>query len=265
MDPEAEWGQYVFVRPWDEVAFCKSLARAESTPLEQLNLDGNRAVMFSTTTDPYQVIKNPDPNTGTKLTRHHQEMVRRSLVLIRDQTTLNVRILTRSPLARSDFELMKTFGNRLLFGMSLPTLDDKISRIFEPHAPSPQRRLETLFAAKNAGLNVYVAIAPTFPCINPERHLLDTFRAVAELNPVTVFSEPVNIRSENVARIAKRASADLVDLGVFDTRQTWEDYAIRQLELVEKLAEETGIADRLHLWPDKSLGTRTSLSRTSDP
>ena len=53
-DPDAEWGQYVLLRPWDETAFLKSLKAAEGTHRKELSRDGNRAIMFSTTTDPYQ-------------------------------------------------------------------------------------------------------------------------------------------------------------------------------------------------------------------
>jgi DNA repair photolyase len=66
------------------------------------------------------------------LAQHARRLVRRSLELIRDHSTLNVRILTRSPLARSDFDLFKSFGPRLLFGMSLPTLRNDVARIYEP-------------------------------------------------------------------------------------------------------------------------------------
>jgi DNA repair photolyase len=53
-DPDSEWGDYVLLRPWNEQEFLASLQNAEKTPVEQLNPDGNRAVMYCTTIDPYQ-------------------------------------------------------------------------------------------------------------------------------------------------------------------------------------------------------------------
>src|ERR1043165_4185099 len=44
-DPDAEWGDYVLLRPWDEDKFLSSLCAAENTPRSQLKSDGNRAVM----------------------------------------------------------------------------------------------------------------------------------------------------------------------------------------------------------------------------
>lgn len=139
---------------WDRRAFRRSLAAAERTPLSDLNPDGNRAVMLCTTTDPYQVIRSDRPERQRELQNHLQDnLVARALRIILEESSLNVRILTRSPLARRDFDLMAQFGNRLLFGMSLPTLAASWQR-YEPKASAPSQRLATLQAAKTAGLNV---------------------------------------------------------------------------------------------------------------
>ena len=111
-DPDSEWGHYLLLRPWDEEEFRKSLRRAEAIPVSDLKPDGNRAVMLCTTTDPYQTIRHPDPELQQKLNAHFRFIVQRSVQLIRDESSLNVRILTRSALARKDFDLFKSLGNR---------------------------------------------------------------------------------------------------------------------------------------------------------
>ena len=265
-DPDAEWGNYVLLRPWDEDKFLSSLRAAENTPRAQLKPDGNRAVMYCSTTDPYQVIHHPDPERQRMLSQHARRLVRRSLELIRDNSTLNVRILTRSPLARADFDLFKSFGSRLLFGMSLPTLRNDLSKIYEPKAPAPTQRLATLQAAHEAGLNVYVAVAPTYPECD-EKDLRATLEAIAKVKPLTIFHEPINIRAENVDRIQSHADELGVQLktDVFETRERWQDYAVNALQTVERLAKEIGIADQLHLWPDKSLGNLSVANRMPIP
>lgn len=265
-DPDAEWGKYVYLREWDDDAFMRSLETAEQTPLTDLNPDGNRAVMYCSTTDPYQVLHSSDPEKRRDLQEHSRKLVRDSLELIRDLSTLNVRILTRSPLARQDFELFSTFGNRLVFGMSLPTLRNDLAKVYEPLAPAPSQRLATLKAAKKAGLHVYVAIAPTFPECD-EADLRATLEAAKELDPITVFHEPINIRAENIKRIANRAAETGTKLNtvVFDTRESWKDYALGALMSVERIAEEIGLADRLHLWPDQSLGSKWIVKSMPDP
>jgi DNA repair photolyase len=253
-DLDAQWGQYVFVREWDEKKFLASLRRAENTAHEKLKKDGNRAVMLCTTTDPYQTIRHADPVRKKDLNDRHRHIVRRSLELIRDHSTLNVRILTRSPLAKIDFHVMKSLGDRLLFGMSLPTLDDQLIRIYEPSAPGATARLKTLKAAREAGLNVYVAVAPTYPECD-EADIRATLQAVKELDPVTVFHEPINIRADNVARIQAHADTLGVKLKteVFVTPETWLDYAVEQLQMAERIAVEVGLGERIHLWPDNEV------------
>jgi DNA repair photolyase len=150
--------------------------------------------------------------------------------------------------------------------MSLPTLRNDLSKIYEPKAPAPSQRLATLRAANEAGLNVYVAVAPTYPECD-EADLRATLEAIAEVNPVTIFHEPINIRAENVERIQSHADELGLKLktDVFETREKWQDYAVNALQTVESLAEEIGIADRLHLWPDKSLGSLVVASRMPKP
>lgn len=265
-DPDAQWGQYVYLREWDEEKFLHSLLTAEHTPLDELKPDGNRAVIYCSTTDPYQVIRHPDPKIRRKLGDQASYVVRRSLELIRDESTLNVRILTRSPLARRDFELYKSFGNRLVFGMSLPTLRNDLAKIYEPQAPAPSQRLKTLREAKEAGLHVYVAIAPTYPECD-EHDLAATLKAVRDLDPITVFHEPINIRAENVRRIEEHARSLGVTMktDVFDTRASWADYALQSLHMVEDIAHDLGMTEHLHLWPDKTLGSKWALKRAADP
>jgi DNA repair photolyase len=265
-NPDAEWGDYLLLRPWDEQKFLASLRSAENTPRKQLKPDGNRAVIYCSTTDPYQVIRHPDPARQRKLAEHARFLVRRSLELIRDQSTLNVRILTRSPLARADFDLFRSFGKRLVFGMSLPTLRNDLAKVYEPKAPAPSQRLAALHAAKEAGLHVYVAMAPTYPECD-EADLRATLKAVAELEPITIFHEPINIRAENVARIEEQSAETGVRLRteVFATRESWQNYAVNALHTVSEIAKELGIQKHLHLWPDKSLGSQSLADRMPNP
>ena len=277
LDPDANWGKYVLFRPWDEKMFMASLRRAENIPRAKLNADGNRAVIMCSTTDPYQtIVIKGNPVKQNLLNHHARFLVRRALELILEYSTLNVRILTRSPLAKQDFDLYKKFGNRLIFGMSLPTLRQDLLDVYEPHAPGATARLETLRLAAKERIPLFVAVAPTYPDLSEDDlravfkrikplkpltvfHEPINIRAVLEaikpLKPLTIFHEPINIRAENVERIAAHARDLNVDLrtDVFKNGSTWRDYAVEQLRAVQRIATELGMADQLHLWPDKSL------------
>jgi DNA repair photolyase len=154
---------YSLLRTWDPGKFYASLEKAAKIPVNELKEDGNRAIMLCTTTDPYQMFRAGTADRTNELNARAEQLVRNSLEIIRDHYDLNVRILTRSPLAKKHFELFKSFGKRLLFGMSLPTMNDRLCKLYEPNAPGPKVRLKTLQEAREAGLNVFVAVAPTYP------------------------------------------------------------------------------------------------------
>ena len=255
---DTQWGNYSFLREWDEDEFKKSL-KAASRKVDSLPSDGNRAVMFCTTTDPYQTLAIPgNPGKTSILNSHRRNMVRRSLEMIRDFSDLNVRILTRSPLAVEDFDIYKTFGDRLLFGMSIPTLDPHWSSVYEPHAPGPQAKLRTLEKAVEAGVNIYVALAPTIPD-EGESELRETIRTLRKFNPVTLFHEPINLRAENLERIETRARILGRDVRsqVFQSRENWREYAFGQFDMVERICQELSVPQGvLHQWPDKDLASK---------
>ena len=123
-------------------------------------------------------------------------------------------------MARLDFDLFKTFGTRLVFGMSIPTLRNDLAKVYEPKAPAPTQRLATLRAAKEAGLHIYVAVAPTYPECDRE-DLYRTLQALADLDPITIFHEPINLRADNAQKIAPAAanSAIRFKTEVFESTQ----------------------------------------------
>jgi DNA repair photolyase len=137
--------------------------------------------------------------------------------------------------------------------MSIPTLRNDLAKLYEPSAPAPSRRLETLKRAVQEGIPVYVALAPT-PAEVDEADVRATLTELKQLDPITIFAEPINIRAENVKRIAAHAREVGLEMNtaVFDPNERWVQYAVDQLLLVEKVAKELEVADRLHLWPDKS-------------
>ena len=120
--------------------------------------------------------------------------------------------------------------------------------------------------AHEQGINTFVAVAPVFPECDYEG-LVELFREIKKASPVTVFMEPVNLRLDIARRIqeeAQRVGHD-IDMTPYLDREAWADYAINKLQEAETAAEEVGLADRLHLWPDSALGAKAVVSRQADP
>lgn len=266
-DAVEDWGSYVLVRPWNERKFMASLNKAERTHPGLLNADGNRAVLLCSTTDPYQTTRNPDPGIQQELNEMAKDVRRKALTAILECSTLNVRILTRSPLARQDFDLFKKFGDRLMLGTSLPTLDDKLRELYEPNVPHPIQRLKLLTDAHEQGIHTYVAIAPVFPEVG-YKGMLEVFKAVKPAKPMTIFMEPVNLRLGIAKRIQERAAEPGIniemDMSIYDGGPAWVEYAIQSLKDAERAAKATGQIDRLHLWPDHQALSRRSVANAQD-
>ncbi len=110
-------------------------------------------VMISSVTDAYQPIE-----SKYKLTRQCLEILL--------QSQFPVDILTKSPLVLRDTDLIKKFKD-IEVGITITTNDEKISRVFEPNAPSIIARIRTLKTLHDSRIKTYAFIGPVLP-MNPE-------------------------------------------------------------------------------------------------
>jgi DNA repair photolyase len=256
-DADASWGSYGFVRPWDDDEFRRSLATAEAYLGPW---DGHRAIFLSSTSDAYQSIELDSPAVSWRENERLRSSVTRALELIASESTMRVRVLTRSDAVLVDLPLFSRLAqqNRVLVGMSLPTVNDDLAAIYEPHAPPPSRRLATLQTLHAAGIPVYIAMAPVYPELGPS-DVEAVLEAVRGLNPWTVFSEPINVRGGNVGRIESAFREDQRIRKAMETgwpfagvfQDQWAAAAVQQLKLVEQIGAASGMP--IHLWPDEAL------------
>jgi DNA repair photolyase len=92
-----------------------------------------------------------------------------------------VSLITKSSLVERDLDLLAPMArDGLAYAMiTVTTLDPALSRILEPRAPAPWRRLETIRRLADAGVPVGVSLAPIIPFVNePEiEAILDAVHA----------------------------------------------------------------------------------------
>jgi DNA repair photolyase len=105
--------------------------------------------MLSSVTDPYQPAEK-----ARRLTRGCLE----ALLAFRFPVT----ILTRSPLVLRDLDLFRRF-REISVGLSIPTHDDAIRRLFEPRSPPIPARIEALGELRRAGVPTYAFDGPMLP------------------------------------------------------------------------------------------------------
>ncbi|NEO99016.1 MAG: radical SAM protein [Symploca sp. SIO2E9] len=229
-NPQMDWGQYLFVREDIPEQLEKKLSRKKTWRETDA---GRGVVLLCSGTDPYQ-----NKQTAS---------VTRVAVEILSKYNKRVRILTRGLLWVNDFDVLNQ--SNVIVGMSLPHLDDELSRKIEPQAPPPTKRYQALLKGSQAGCRLYVAVAPTHPTMNLDdfkRHL----EKIMHVNPEVIFWEPINARGTNGKRMI---AAGLNFASAIMTKSSWVKCFIRQWEQIELAAKEMGCEDRLHIWPDPEL------------
>jgi DNA repair photolyase len=132
------WGQFVDVK-----IKAPDLLRLEITKKKPAR------VWISGVCDPYQPLE-----AKYKLTRQCLEILA--------QNNWPVSVQTRSPLVLRDIDILKK-GRDFEVGLSITTADDSIRKLFEPAAPSIEKRVRALDELHRTGLRTYVMIAPMLP------------------------------------------------------------------------------------------------------
>ncbi|MBX9760637.1 MAG: PA0069 family radical SAM protein [Beijerinckiaceae bacterium] len=114
-----------------------------------------RTIAIGTNTDPYQPIE-----------KSHRIM--RSVLEVLSRANHPVGIVTKSALVTRDLDLLGPMAEKGLakVALSITSLDRKLSRLMEPRAAQPDKRLEAIRMLSEAGVPASVMVAPIIPAIN---------------------------------------------------------------------------------------------------
>jgi DNA repair photolyase len=145
-----------------------------------------RTIMLGGVTDIYQPIER-----GYGITR--------TLLEIMYRWRHPVALITKSQLVIRDIDVLSRLAQRGLVkaAISVTTLDRRISRVMEPRAAAPHRRIETIRALAEAGVPTTVMVAPIIPAINDseiEAILEDAAKAGASAAGYVVLRLPLEIK-----------------------------------------------------------------------
>ncbi|MEQ1616863.1 MAG: PA0069 family radical SAM protein [Terricaulis sp.] len=113
-----------------------------------------RTIMLGGVTDIYQPIER-----GYGITR--------SILEVMERWRHPVALITKSQLVIRDLDILARLAERGLVkaAISVTTLDRRISRVMEPRAAAPHRRIEAIRALAQAGVPTTVMVAPIVPGI----------------------------------------------------------------------------------------------------
>lgn len=140
-------------------------------------------IAFGSATDPYLQVEK-----DLKITRE--------LLMIILRLHFPVHLLTRSPLILRDLDILKKIGEKailpdefkdktdtgVVLSFSFSTTDEHLANIFEPGAPSPKERLETMKQCKDAGFIVGAIFMPLLPFLSDSEEHLDKMIQDVKLN-----------------------------------------------------------------------------------
>ena len=81
-----------------------------------------------------------------------------------------VGLITKSALIERDIDLLQEMARKNLAAaaVTITTLDHQVSRILEPRAASPTRRLQTIERLAQAGIPMLVSVAPIIPFVTEQ-------------------------------------------------------------------------------------------------
>ncbi|WLT29952.1 radical SAM protein [Geothrix sp. PMB-07] len=133
----SEWGQWVAPK-----------VNAPELLWSQRHKLHNARVFMASATDPYQPLE------------RQYRLTRRCLEVLLLCPTTEVILHTRSPLVLQDLDLLRAFGDRLTVGLSIPTDDDTVRQVVEPHAPAIPSRWAAAERLAAGGVSVTIAVAP---------------------------------------------------------------------------------------------------------
>lgn len=248
-DPQKDWGSYLLYRDDLPERLRRELENRDIPSDWKRTERGRGVVMLSSGTDCYQDRRAAQITRGCV-----HELV---------SNDIPVRILTRSPAVLRDKDLFKMAGDRITVGSSIPSFDTELVNAIEPGAPPPMARWKALNELHRAGIPVYVSFSPTYPLTSKYQidNLLGHFRALGE--DTVVFHEPINPRGRNFSML-KNAVQELnrpALVSKFEElrdEENWVEYAINQIDLVQRRAKKMYPELKVHSWPDRLLVQKTS-------
>jgi DNA repair photolyase len=144
---------------------------------------------------------------------------------------------TRGPLILRDLDRLCRLAARttVRVSFSIPTNREDILRLYEPHCPSFQERLETVRALRQAGIETYATLAPLLPC-DPEA----LARAAIEASGRDLIGDPLHLRVTKPHGATTREAA--VRIGNLQGHANYFDPAFQWgvVENIQSAAAEAG-------------------------
>jgi DNA repair photolyase len=152
---------------------------------EALGKNQNHLVSMSNSSDPYPPIEKD------------LQLTRGCIQIIKD-ADLRLQIVTKSDLVCRDIDLLEDMACAVC--ITITTLCDDLSRLLEPGAPLPGRRLDALKLLKSKGVAVSARLDPIIPWIN-EYEIEDLVNAICNAGALHITASTYKARPDGWNRL----------------------------------------------------------------
>lgn len=170
-----EWGEFVDVK-----SNMPHLLRKETRKA------AGKKILLSSVTDPYQPCEK-------------EFEITRNCLSVLSGKGIEVSLLTKSPLLLRDMDLL----SEVRVGMTVTTINDEVSRMFEPRASPPSERFSALEKLRNENVKTYAFFGPILPYFSDtEGEMEAVFRRLQSAGVEYVIVDRLNFRGGVLARIA---------------------------------------------------------------
>jgi DNA repair photolyase len=205
--------------------------------------------------------------------QEHQ-LGRRCLQAILGEPGWSVRILTKNTAVRADFDLLETYKDRVLVGLSITATPEKadVMQVIEPNASSNRDRLGAMVEAAARGLRTYAMLCPLLPGIADAPDQIDRLvRLAIEFKAEEVFAEAVNPRGRGL-RLCQEAleshglTTEAAAISRIRSRKHWSRYVVDLIANVQKAMRQHSDVSKLRflLYPSRLLPEHAEAVKKDD-
>lgn len=196
---------------WDHWNIIRIRAGIESRLGKELNAVKG-VIGIGTTTDPYQPAE------------ERFELTRKCLIKLKERN-VRIHLHTKSDLILRDIPILKELKGDI--GITMTSVDERISRIIEPCAPNPARRLSALKRLTEEGMSTYALVGPVLSVLEGhENEFVEKITSTGtkrmyldNLNDRPLLSQRMNaagIKGSVKAKEKIRSKASSCGIEVFD-------------------------------------------------
>lgn len=120
--------------------------------------------------------------------------------LILENTNWQIRLLSKSALLKFVAEQLVEYKDRIIFGLSTGTFDDRLAASFEIGTSSPTARLRALHWLQDNGFRTFAMICPSLPQVDYDAFAEEAAARVRVDRCEHVWAEVLNVRGQSLKR-----------------------------------------------------------------